>query len=49
MSVCGWGLLSGLRVSFPPSHFSFSIDIFFSFFSRLASELHERFVERDGC
>jgi hypothetical protein len=38
-----------LRVSFSLSHFSFSWTIFFSIFSRLASELHESFVERDGC
>jgi hypothetical protein len=37
-----------LRVSFPPSIFSFSETIFFSILSRLALELHERFVERDG-
>jgi hypothetical protein len=35
--VCGWLSLSPrLRVSFPPSHFSFSGTIFFSIFSRLA-------------
>jgi hypothetical protein len=29
-------MLSGLRVSFSPSSFSFSLDNFFSIFSRLA-------------
>jgi hypothetical protein len=34
--VSGWLLLSGHRVSFSPSSFSFSLDIFFSIFSSLA-------------
>jgi hypothetical protein len=39
-----------LRVSFLPSSFSFSRDILLlHFLSRLAWELHERFVEKDGC
>jgi hypothetical protein len=43
-------LSSRLRVSFPPLPFLFfPIHFLLHFLSRLARELHERFVERDGC
>jgi hypothetical protein len=38
-----------LRVSFPLPLSQFPRLFSSPFFSRLASELHERFVERDGC
>jgi hypothetical protein len=38
-----------LRVSFLPSISLFPRLFSSPFFSRLAWELHERFVERDGC